>query len=274
MTEEKTTKRKKHRTRSPSYPAIDLKEAIELANKIKISEGAASHYIPYQVALSHWGYTAKSGLGIVKIAALKKYGLIDDRGASEKREIKLTDIATKILFYFDNDPDNNDLYKFIKQVALTPAIYKELWELYSGELPSDATIKSYLVFQRENGTFSENIVDDVIKQFRATISFANLSKDDNISGDEQDKSGETKEEFPVQTSPIIQSGKLIQGHPATIKHGQIFSIPIKFPSGKIGQMQIPDPLTNAEWEQMMKILEVYKPSIVNEQEAGMDDDQE
>lgn len=42
----------------------------------------------------------------------------------------------------------------------------------------------------------------------------------------------------------------------------VYEIPIYLPSGKSGCISIPKPLTNQEWEQVMAIINVYKPSIV------------
>jgi hypothetical protein len=43
---------------------------------------------------------------------------------------------------------------------------------------------------------------------------------------------------------------------------QLFNIPIIFPSGKTGSMQIPHPLTEDEWKQLEGFLNIYKPSLV------------
>jgi hypothetical protein len=65
--------------------------------------------------------------------------------------------------------------------------------------------------------------------------------------------------------------------PAIQAHGtasQLFNIPIIFPSGKTGSMQIPRPLTDQEWDQLISILNVYKPSLISETRSEKENDKE
>ena len=218
--------------------------------------------------MSHWGYKEKSGAGSLKLAALKKFRLLEVQGAGSKREIKLTDLAKTILFYRD-DPENPRIYEeSIQEAALNPTIHQELWSKYDGDLPSDRTIKAYLLFQRNAGKFAEASVDGFIRQFRRTITFANLEKNDNMFSDEEDKitNQQIKSEMePTSTHHPIK--KVSQSHIMSYgdAEGETISIPIVFPlSGKSGFITIPKSLTTEEWQQMTGIIEAYKNILVSD----------
>ena len=86
---------KKAKERSPNYPGINLEAALEKARILREREG--KHYAPIETVLKHWGYVPKSSGGLVALSALKKFGLIDDQGKGEKRQVKLSDLELKIL---------------------------------------------------------------------------------------------------------------------------------------------------------------------------------
>lgn len=263
-------KKKRKITRSPSYPSIDLEMAISLAEIIKNKEGGGSHFVPYQSVVGHWRYASRSGAGVfprsgagvLRIAALKKFGLIDDKGSGDKREIKLTELALKILCYKDESENAHEYLSAIQEAALKPSIHSELWEKWSGELPSDQTIKVYLVLQREGARFAESSVDNFINQFRATVSFANLTNCDTMLGYNEDKKHPRKDK-KMDTYSEPQTAINAPTIHISASGSQLFNIPIIFPSGKTGSMQIPYPLTETEWEQMLAFLKVYKPSLVS-----------
>src|SRR5207249_11431587 len=72
--ERKKPTKNKSKPRSPSYPGINLEEAIERA-KI-IYERERRHETAENTILEHWGYKPKSGAGIMTLAALKAFGLL------------------------------------------------------------------------------------------------------------------------------------------------------------------------------------------------------
>ena len=281
MEERVPRKRKRSFTRSPSYPSINLESALNLLEIIKDKEGGGQHYISYVVALEHWKYRPKSSNGLLKLAALKKFALIDDRGKGAKREIKISDLGRKILFLRSNGQDETrDYYLAVQDAALSPPIHSELWEKYHGDLPpTDQSIRTYLVINRPDGQFSENAVDDFLRQFRSTISFANLDRSDILSGEDEDKNDvQSKESAPMQSDTRKNNNKTQSTFMPNLgpsDNAQLFNIPIMFPSGKRGQMAIPYPLTDEEWSQMLGFLNAYKPSLVSKiQKAEADDEDE
>jgi len=251
MTEEKNSRKK--RERSPNYPAIDLKTAIEKASITKDELGKG--FSAYPVVLKQWGYSKKSSSGLVSLAALKKFGLIEDQGAGDKREIKLSDLASKILFHEKN---SNEWLEAIQKAALNPNIHKEIWEKFKDSKMNEKSIEYYLVFSRK-AKFTENAAHDFIRQFLKTISFAKLLESDIISGQEEDKF-QSKMEDEMTSMSDIQTKE----QPSFFPKGatQTLEIPIFLPPNKYGRMQIPYPLTKDEWGQIMVMIEAYKQSLI------------
>ena len=66
------------KARSPGYPAIGLKEAVEKAKGIY--EEDYQNPIPRVVAAQHMGYASLNGKSLGVLSALIKYGLLEGRG--------------------------------------------------------------------------------------------------------------------------------------------------------------------------------------------------
>ncbi len=263
MSEDESIKRKKPRTRSPSYPAINLDSAINKALIIKQKEGGGNYYLPLQVALGHWGYAPKSGNGLLAVAALKKFGLIEDKGSGKSREIKLTELARKILYYADSDENKNEYKMLLQEAALNPQIHKELWEMYDGNLPSDDTLRAYLLFNRPDGRFAESAVDDFIIQFRTTISLAKLGKNDIISGHGEDITNQAKEK-KMEPMPNIQEDNQPLYIPSSIgtTGKQSINFPVKISDKLEANLLIQYPMDEKDLYNFLTALEALKPGIL------------
>lgn len=153
--------------RSPSFPSIDLKAAIERARNFYQHEKRSPANI--LVASKHWGYSPQSSGGKQVLAALIAFGLMEDKGSGDQRQVKLTDLALRILL--DERPDSAERYEALKRAAMMPKIHAELFAKWSDELPSNANLRHYLLIDKK---FNENSVDDFIKELRSTAEFANI----------------------------------------------------------------------------------------------------
>jgi hypothetical protein len=197
MQQQNTEVRK--RTRSPAYPFIGLREALERAKTLW--ERATRHYVPDPVAIQYWGYDANSSSGYSTIAALKKFGLVDEEGSGAKRQIKLSDLGISLVY----NPDNNsaEYRENLKKAALMPSMHSELWTKYGGELPDDAVIERYLVVDRK---FNSTYVNGFIDQFRNTAEFAKLSSHDKMESNQS----MTPSLGPPSASPLRPAPKQLR----------------------------------------------------------------
>lgn len=158
---------KRRRGRSPSYPGISIDEALQRAKSLYDQDGQSPGRAV--TVLAHWGYGPKSGRGLVVLAALSKYGLIDDQGVGEARRIKVSALAKRILL--DQREDSSERRRLIQEAALAPPIHREIWDECGGALPSDENLRHSLIFDRG---FTESGASDFTQQFRQTVEFADL----------------------------------------------------------------------------------------------------
>lgn len=168
---EKATGKAHHR--SPSYPSVDLEDAIELAQKFH--DQAKRTVVPSQHVAAYWGFSTSSSGWRLALAALKQYGLVESVGSKKSGEVKLTDLALSIIL--DTRPNSRERTEAVKQAALAPEIYKELWLHWGGNVPDDDTFRTYLTL---NKGFNENSVPGFISDFKKTIAFAKLDTTDIV----------------------------------------------------------------------------------------------
>lgn len=183
------------RARSPNYPGIALGEAIERARVLYHKEG--KHAAPVAAAYRDLGYSPGSGQGGVVLAALKKFGLIDDTGSGNARTVRLTELALKIIL--DERPESSERLAAIQSAALTPPIHAELWQQYSPSLPSDETLLFRL--QTEKG-FTRSGAIEFLREFKDTIEFARLGLGEPLDDERDLEPGDRREEF----QPLKETG--------------------------------------------------------------------
>lgn len=189
--------RKKKQHRSPAYPSMGLKAALGYVETIYKHERRSS--APVGVVVEHCGTDIKSSKGLRLIAAMKQFGLVVEEGSGDDRHVRLSDRALDIHL-----GDNLETKKTaISEAALTPPLHKKIWDHYAGKLPSDPTLKVYLLRQHD---FNDLYVDSFIKQFKATLAFAKLAGDDTLTaiengGDEVEDDDPSIENPPSSPKP-------------------------------------------------------------------------
>ena len=241
---------KKKRERSPSYPAIDLKEALDRARTLYDEE--RRNAAPVNTILKHWGYAAGSGNGLRVLAALDKFGLTADEGSGPNRKARLTEDAHKILI--DERPDSQERQRLIQKAALRPTIHSDLWEQYKADLPSDGTLKFGL---RQKG-FTEEAAQDLIDEYKATVGIAELGKAATLAQEYEDKREETEEGGSSNPRTLLRTPRQMTV-PAASTERQLFQFPVSW--SRVVAVETPFPLTTKEWDQFMAILTAMKPSI-------------
>jgi hypothetical protein len=172
---------KQTRQRSPNFPVIGLRKAVEKATELETKYKRS--LVPIHLVVPLWDLKPNSTQGDRFIAALKTYGLLDVEGEAKNRRVKLTDSAIRIIGGAQDKPE------LLKLAALKPALNAELWEKYrEGGLPDNDLIKHYLVWDRDEGKFNPDSVDTFIANFRDTLAFAGLGEPDKIDDEEANKS--------------------------------------------------------------------------------------
>ena len=254
------------RHRSPSYPAIDLKEAINRARAFHLKEG--KNAAPVSVAITNWGYKIDSNghnsSGARTIAALISFGLMQNEGKSKGRHVRLTPLARSILVYPEG---SSEWTTAVRQAAFSPSIHKAMWQTWGRELPSDETmgVKLQLEF-----VVNPNSVRQIIEEWRNTFSFAKLDEYDIIeSKEEEPNSNDALAPEPeLFTSlnavpPVAMTAHPQPTFPSTQVASTITMRDLTFPliGGGMAVLRVPLPLTDANFNLMMSMLGTMKDAI-------------
>jgi hypothetical protein len=143
------------KARSPGYPTIGLREALE---KIRlVYEKDYQNRLPRSVAAQHMGYQSLNGKSLGVLSAISKFGLLEGRG----EENRVSDLALEIIAHGVGTPERA---KAILEAAGRPELFGDLDERFQGGKASDATIRSYLITKK----FIPQAADTVIRSYRET----------------------------------------------------------------------------------------------------------
>lgn len=161
---------KKGRTRSPNYPAIGLREAVGKVEALYQADKKAG--APIDAALRHMGFNTRNGKAMVVLSALKKFGLVEEASG----RIVPTKRAVEIIVLPEHDPRR---LVALKEAALGPDIYRELVEQYKDTgMPSDQSLMAELEAYKG---FNPSAVEDFVADFRDTLNFSGLTKENELS---------------------------------------------------------------------------------------------
>jgi hypothetical protein len=210
------------RHRSPAYPAVGLRNAIERLRNLYTKDGKAG--APAQLAAIHIGFGKAHGQALAVLAALKKFGLISETGgrfAPTQRGLEIINLPA-------NDPRRQ---KALQEALLEPAIYRELIEQHRETgWPADDVLASELVTYKQ---FNPKAVNGFVQDLRDSLEFAGLS---DVSALE---SG-TEEESDVTEASVYGSqekaAKLMLGQPSahsTSSKLMEISLPVGTEGGEI-----------------------------------------
>lgn len=275
---------RKPKGRSPSYPGISLDKAIVRAKQLWSKE--KQYPTPINVVTQMWGYAGTTGTPGLVVAALKKFGLLVEEGANQDRRVRVTDVAVVII----NHPSTIARAEAIQAAALTPAIHREMWDLYGKDLPSDANIEWMLT--KERG-FTDTGASEFVKQYRQTIDFAGLLDHDTMAAEtlpdddlEDDDSGveSTPVDAAMRTSDAAVEDPFASTQPSAIPapsdsvttagsalltRGREASRPIVVPLGGTVEVLLGGsfPLTEDEWNLFIAVLNAMKPGLTQKPEA-------
>ena len=252
--------KKASRQRSRNFPMIDLAKALDRVRILKDAGGGA--YTPIEIAAKHWGYSSKSSVLLRTVGALNQYKLLDEEGGGQARKIRPSSLGVRILDHYDHAVRQAAL----QEAALSPAVYRELWDRFNGELPPDETLEWELRHGELVGFVGATSVKDFIRTFRATLELTRPSEGAKIA-----QEGKTEKDIDPELSmegsggPVAEALRNPTGRePAVQKStggaGQqtYFKVPVEIRGSLRGIIGIPTPLTPAQWSKFEEALETVK----------------
>lgn len=144
------------RMRSPNYPAIPLRQAIGLVEKIFRAD--RTNVIDKDVAAEHMGYSGLTGRTLKLLGALSQFALLDK---AIKGKVRVSKTAVSILHGTDED----ERASAILLAARSPALFRRIAEAF--DEPSEKTITSFLMKEG----FTDAAVAPVLRSYRETNAF-------------------------------------------------------------------------------------------------------
>lgn len=186
--------------RSPNYPKVSLPEAVDRARRIY--RHAHRGRVDRMTALELMGYRSDSGPAGSTLSALRKFGLLDGRS----QELRLSDLALKIL----EPMDEAEKMEGLRAAALSPEIYREVLDFYSGRLPSDEVLRAYLIRTKR---FSSIGAKEFIRGLRGTqemVSFDERGVDEpsRVQNETRSEIGHVRQPEAVSSTAVVSGGGL------------------------------------------------------------------
>ena len=169
---------KKERQRSPNYPAVGLREAVERVRKLIEADGKAG--APPEIAAKHIGYSSAHGQAMSVVAALKKFNLVADSGG----RLAPTQGALEITNLPESDPRRK---KALREAALSPLLYHELVAQHEVTgLPAADVLEAELTTYKG---FNPKAVGGFVRDFLDTLEFAGIIVGKGVESKQEDGSG-------------------------------------------------------------------------------------
>ncbi len=220
--------------RSPNYPALNLAVAVGAVKSLypKVQRGEFTLADAARV----WGYKSASGPLRSKIAALKQYGLIEQRRGDNAK------LSTGALTLVLRAPASMEYKAALGQAALAPPLFRELYESGRYTAAADA-LRQHLVVER---AFTSRGAAQVTEVLRASLGLAGL--DASTSGRQEGKIEAKEEKSQNQPPP-----------PPNVHMG---TLQIPLPGTAWATLTGPFPLTEAAWKQMIVTLDAMEPALV------------
>jgi hypothetical protein len=174
------------RKRSPRFPYIDLAESITRIEEIYRKERRAA--TTPDVLVTHLGYKQKHGKSARVLGALKQFGLLEEKEGL----YRVSDLGFRLL----NLPeDSGERASIVKHLAMQPPVIQEVMRAYPDGLPSDATLKSYLVL---NAGFNPESAALFTRVLRQTLTFAGINAEEFIQGEVEESRDKGSESLALQ----------------------------------------------------------------------------
>ena len=133
----------------------------------------------FSQAATAWNMSEGSSALPQTVAALHQYGLLVEHGWGDSRRIALSDLAISIIINPDQDPPARAAA--VKEAALKPKIFAELWDALQRGHRDRATLIRFLTTEREardRASFTRKGADDVLRLFGETLTYAGQETDD------------------------------------------------------------------------------------------------
>ena len=256
-------------SRSPAHPGMSLEEAIEKAKLFYKNNKryAVSRSDEDPAAYTSIGYGTANGAAKRALSTLLQFGLLEKMPGGEDSKVKISELGFKIAAY-DDDPERD---RHIAEAARNPKVFKELLDEFQDGLPaSDPPIRTYLL----NHDFKLEAIPPLIRDFRATVTYAKLYEDGKINVEEEYEDDPNTMDLPREIERAAETeakrkeaerkeGGVTATASPSVPQG-MKAIPVMVGPGKEIILQYPATLTEMELDTFEAIWKVYRPMLVTQ----------
>jgi hypothetical protein len=191
------------RDRSPSYPSISLKAAVE--RLVAFEKYFGRHPASADQAGKAWNLKTADQT----IAALRYFGLLDYEGRSGARQITISEDGRNYL----RAQQDSVKQEILKRAALRPKEIRKFWDIWGDDRPPNDICLDDLTFRN---AYSDRGARVFLKVYDATIAFAGLVDSDKIPSGAQDDDGdvgEGEDDFTLDPPPPAPPAGVKRGVP-------------------------------------------------------------
>jgi hypothetical protein len=201
-------------------------------------------------------WEVKKSVGYQIIAALSYYGLIETQRVDDGRWVKLSDLALSIIR--DKDPNSEERKQAIKEAALRPKVFSELWKIGPGGRIPDEKLLSRLRLKMD---FTDEASSAVVKTYRKVLAYSGLDKatDGDLGRmgrpEPPESQGGQGMAIAVEDSITIDDKEKVQTYTVDLP----FQV-----KGKTSRfsLKIPYPMDWSDWERMRGILDSILGEVI------------
>ena len=222
------------RDRSPAYPFISLKTAIERLVAFEAYFGR--HPGPLAKVGVAWDMKAGSSQAGQTISAMKYFGLVEYQGSTEQRSAALSEDA-KTFLRAQQEQVKQDV---LKRCALRPKAISKYWEKWGPDRPKDPIALDELVLQ---GSFTENAAKTFLQVYDDTIDYAKLVAGDKGRALDQDGNDDEDDPETIDDKPPKHTGIKMRQDTFTLDEGTV-------------SLNWPEKLSKASYDDLKDWLEI------------------
>jgi hypothetical protein len=162
---------KAQKERSPAYPFIPLKTAVE--RLVQLEAMFTRHPVPAQKAGLAWDMKGGSSQAGQTLAALKYFGFIEYQGGGADRVAIMTEDARTYL----RAQQESVKKEVLRRAALKPTAIAMKWEAWGADRPPDAVCLDQLVLKDK---FTSAAAETFLRVYDETVAYAGLAQSGTI----------------------------------------------------------------------------------------------
>jgi hypothetical protein len=254
------------RDRSPNFPCVPLKTAVE--RLVTFEKYFGRHPAPISKVGLAWGLKENSDQASQVLSALRYYGLIEYQGNSPARQAIISESGRTYL----RAQQDSIKQEVLRRAALRPRMIRKFWDLWGADRLPDPICRDDLVLH--NG-FSERGAPIFLKIYDDTIAFAGLAQPDKVPPDSaeviDDGNDSTAEEDELPGQPSEKKP------PPPAKKVTVMEGERELTTGLLSKdasfrLIVSGPIGVREIERLIKKLEFDKEILADEGEEEVSDE--